>query len=123
MKPIQYILVSLLCASFVCYFRAFRSKLFDRMIVLSVFACGTYLILFPDSASLVANYLGVNRGADLVNYLALVMFGYLWLILYTKMRNLERQHTELVRALAIDNALQVEKANAGLHIVGARKAS
>jgi small membrane protein len=121
MRPIQYILICLLGVGFVCYLKIFRSKLFDRMIFLMLFVLGTFFVLLPDTTTELANQLGVSRGADLVTYLAWCMFGYLWLMLYTKLRGLERQNTELVRALAIESALQREKSNAPFPIKHPRK--
>jgi small membrane protein len=122
MKPIQYILILLLLGGVVRYFRAFRSKLFHRLVVLALFVLGAGLVLLPDSATDFANLLGVGRGADLVTYLALLMFGYLWLLFYSRIRFLERKHTELVRALAIENAHRVEQSRQLSRLDHVRKA-
>ncbi len=111
MKPIQVILILVLSAGVVGCLRAFRSKLLYRVVAMGLFALCAGLVMLPDYATAAANLVGVGRGADLVTYLALLMLGYLWLLLYTRIRFLERKNTDLVRALAIENGHRAEQAS------------
>lgn len=61
-------------------------------------------IAFPDIPGLIAKFLGIGRGADLVFYLAILfMFGAFFLV-YLRFRRLDEQITRLVRHLAIRDA-------------------
>ncbi len=104
MTLIQPILVFLLVAAVVIYFRMLRSRLLDRMLVLAVVAVGAMLVAFPRSATLLANQVGVGRGADLVLYLSAAGGGFCLLLLLSKIRDLETRVTELTRELAVRGA-------------------
>lgn len=63
-------------------------------------------VVWPDSTSRLARFLGVGRGADLASYLtAVAMLVGFWMV-YLRLRALRRDVTLLVRRLAIDSAAQ-----------------
>jgi small membrane protein len=68
-----------------------------------------YAVLRPDDLSWVANRLGVGRGADLLLYLLVLAFVFVALNLYLKMRQYERQLTDLAREMAVREAEQVNR--------------
>jgi small membrane protein len=83
-----------------------RRKLAPRLgfFWLIVWLAGGTFVAFPDLASLLANFLGIGRGADLVLYLSILfMFGAFFSV-YLRFRRLEEQITQLVRHLAIRDA-------------------
>ena len=102
MTPIQPILVALLIAAAVLYFGKLRSLLLDRLVVLVLIACGIVMVIAPDLTTRIAHAVGVGRGTDLVIYLGLVGFAFLWLVLYSEVRTLQVRISELARAIAID---------------------
>jgi len=55
------------------------------------------VVILPDSATLVANRLGIGRGADFVIYVALAGLFVLVFRLYIKMSMIEQSITEIVR--------------------------
>lgn len=57
--------------------------------------------LLPQTATILADLVGVGRGADLIVYLALVVLFYLTFRLFVKHELLERHLTTLVRELAL----------------------
>ena len=61
-------------------------------------------IVWPRSTVVVANILGIGRGADLVLYVSVVVTMAGFFYVYTRFRRLDSQLTKLVRALAIQNA-------------------
>ena len=63
-------------------------------------------IAYPDATSVVARWLGINRGADLVFYLAILAMMVGFFLTYTRLRRLEASLTELTRYLAIRDAQQ-----------------
>ena len=104
MRLIQFFLVPTILFLVFIYYRRFRSLLLDRLIVLLIGMTGIVMILKPEWAGKLANDLGVGRGADLTMYVGLVGFGFVCLLLWSKMRDLEAKLTGLVRAQAIKDA-------------------
>jgi hypothetical protein len=103
-RPIQLIIFFLLLAVMLIYFKRLRSKLIDRLIILIIGSLGLLMALVPEWSNLVANAVGVGRGVDLVIYLSIIGLVFLWLSLYTKIRDVETLQTQLVRNLAIHQA-------------------
>jgi hypothetical protein len=101
MKLIQLILIVGLLAILISYFRWFRSAVMDKLLIAAILAAGIVLVVFPDLTSRLAVALGVGRGADLVFYLFIVAFCYLILLVYAKIKKLERQLAELSRKQAL----------------------
>lgn len=104
MRPIQLILLVLLAALAWLYLSRLRSRLTHRLAIVLVSAAGVVLVLRPEWANELANALGVGRGADLLSYLGLMFFGFLWFQSFLRQRALERQITRLTRAIAIAQA-------------------
>ena len=63
-------------------------------------ACG--FILWPNSTAVLAGYLGIGRGADLVFYVALVVIFYVLFRLHIKIETMSRDITKVVRKEALD---------------------
>ncbi len=66
-----------------------------------LWAAVAVVALVPSVSSQLAAWVGVGRGADLVTYLALLLAFYLLFKLFMKVERVERQLTQLVRALAL----------------------
>ncbi len=62
--------------------------------------------LWPRSADIIAKFVGVERGADLAVYLAVVILAYLVFRLFVRQEQTEKEITKLVRKIAIE---EVEK--------------
>lgn len=79
-----------------------RNKLpIHIMIVFGLLGTGAWAVLFPEQTDIIANYVGVGRGADLVTYLFEITAMFVLIHYYTKFVELQRQLTELVRELAL----------------------
>lgn len=104
MKLIQFILVPLLLALIITYFKRLRSTLLDRIIVLSLGAVGIMMVLFPNLTQSLAQILGVGRGADLITYFGLVGLAFLIILQYDKIRKLETKITSVTRDEALRKA-------------------
>lgn len=104
MRPVQFILVVLLMVVTYVYFNRLRSGLLDRLIVLVFAGVGVVMAVIPNFTTKLANLVGVGRGVDLFFYLAIVGLGFMCLLLYSKIRDLESAITELTRALAVRKA-------------------
>lgn len=59
------------------------------------------VVVFPDFLGYLANLVGVGRGVDVLIYLGIVALFYLIYTSYTKIENLEREITKIVREIAI----------------------
>lgn len=105
MTLIQPILVLLVALGLLFYQLKGRSRLLDRGIVFSIAAAGVILIVDPQLSMKIANALGVGRGVDLVIYLGMTGFAFLFLLIFSKLRALESQITSLVRTIAIQQAV------------------
>lgn len=85
-----------------------------RVVVLGLIAVGCVFVWMPDRTTLIAHALGVNRGADLMLYLWVVITLALIVFLYLKLVIVDRKITQLTRALALAHARGPERpADAG----------
>ena len=82
MRPIQFILILGLLTSLLVYRYAFRSTLRDRILVLSFLFSGLLAVLFPDHTSMIAEFLGVGRGSDLIMYFFFVAAVFFAILFY-----------------------------------------
>jgi small membrane protein len=107
-NAVQPILAVLLIGAVILYRARMRSRLADRLIVLTLATVGLVLIVFPDLSTRVAHFLGVGRGVDLVFYLSIVGIGFFLMLFLSRIRALESQLTAVARELALFRAV-VEK--------------
>jgi len=63
-----------------------------------------YAILRPDDTTVVARWLGVDRGADLIGYALIVVFIFTTMSTYMRFKELELKYARLARAVALQNA-------------------
>jgi len=103
-SPIQSILILLMIVVAGLYFYRLRSRFLDNAIVLLLAGGGVILVLVPNWTTLLAHVLGVGRGTDLIMYLGGIGMVFVCLLLYSKLRVLQAQLTELVRYQAIREA-------------------
>jgi len=70
---------------------------------MTIAVVGIYFVWMPDHTTVVANWLGVGRGTDLLIYLWIVLSLAFGLNLNFKVRAARREITELTRALALSS--------------------
>ena len=68
-------------------------------------------IMWPGVTKVIANALGIGRGADLVLYCAVVVMMIGFLMVYVRLRRIRREMTLLVRELAIRDAVSTSPPN------------
>ncbi|MBE2231800.1 MAG: DUF2304 domain-containing protein [Chitinophagaceae bacterium] len=102
MNGIKILLITGVAFIAVYFFVRLRNSLFDLFLLFLLFATAVVFILFPDLSNQLANALGVGRGADLVFYTSILLFWFVILKLYARIRRLEQQLTELIRKDALD---------------------
>jgi hypothetical protein len=104
MNVIQLLLLSGMAISLLLYLRFFRTVLRDRLIAILIFAVAITAILFPELTTVIANSLGVGRGADLLIYILTAGSIFAFVLIGTKLSAMEENITRLVRHIAICNA-------------------
>ncbi len=86
----------------VFYFKKLKSAMLDRLLVAAGFCAMVVFVINPALTTKIAkNVFGIDRGADLVLYLAVVFYMLLIMLVFSRVRNNERHLTQLVRELAI----------------------
>jgi hypothetical protein len=75
---------------------------------LAIWTIGALAIVWPRSTFLVARWLGIGRGSDLLLYLSVLFMLVGFFYVYGRFRRLDRQITVLVRRLAIEDAERAE---------------
>jgi hypothetical protein len=105
MSGIQILLITCVLFLGVYFLVRLRNRVFDIILLFLIVLAAIGLILFPEFTQKVADILGVGRGVDLVFYLCIILFWFVLLKLYTKIRQLDNLLTELIRK----QSLQEEK--------------
>jgi len=75
----------------------------DKLLIGLLMASGIFFVLDPEVTNQLAHFLGIGRGADLIFYLAILGFGYITLLLYSKIKKLEDQLTQIVRKQSLES--------------------
>lgn len=88
-----------------------RSTLLDVLLIGIFIIVGTLLVLFPEYSNKIAHWAGVGRGADLLFYLSILFLFFLILKLYSRLRKMEQNFTEIVRNKSLEDAEELEKQN------------
>lgn len=73
--------------------------------VLFLVAC-VWAIMRPDDLTVVANWVGVSRGTDLMLYGLLLAFVFTTVSSYIRFREQELRYARLARAVALQNAVR-----------------
>jgi small membrane protein len=63
-----------------------------------------YAIVRPNDTTVVANWLGVDRGTDLLQYALIIAFLFTTISTYLRFKDLELKYARLARAIALDGA-------------------
>ena len=81
-----------------------RSLLVDRITIILLIATGIVMVLFPEISVIIANALGIGRGADLVLYIFVVTSLFVFIYIISEQNRLLIKFTDLIRTHAIKNA-------------------
>jgi hypothetical protein len=81
-----------------------RSKAWVKVGYVVFVIISIYAILRPDDTTVVANWLGVDRGADLITYMLIIAFAFTTLSAYMRFKDIELKYARLARAVALQNA-------------------
>jgi len=103
MKNIQILLLTMLVVGTVLFFTRNRTRLIDRIFVLTFVLAGAVLVSFPELSDQLASLLSVGRGVDAVMYFMLVFLSYTCLQLYAKIRSQDARIVDLARFIALNS--------------------
>ena len=104
MTGIQIILLTGLILIGSYYLIKVRKYFVDLLLLIVLSVTAVFFIIYPDFTNQIAHGIGVGRGADLVFYIAILIFWFLLLKLYERIRKLESIVTKLVRNDALASA-------------------
>lgn len=91
---------------FTFYIFRLRTLIMDRIIFFFFVLVGAVLIINPDLSTIVAKYLGIGRGADLVFYIFIIISLFFAISTNARQKHLQRQITLLIRQIALSNPIQ-----------------
>lgn len=101
MNGIQVLLITGIILVAVYFFVRLHNSILDIILLILMVATGLVFVLSPDLTNTIAHKLGVGRGADLVFYLSIVIFWFVILKLYARIRRIEKILTDVVRKDAL----------------------
>jgi small membrane protein len=81
-----------------------RSKAWVKVGYVLFVLASIYAIVRPDDTTIVANWLGVRRGADLITYMLIIAFAFTTLSTYMRFKDIELKYARLARAVALQSA-------------------
>jgi small membrane protein len=108
MLNIKVILLIPLLLLIIFYLPKLGNRTFYRLTLIGISLVGILFVLFPSLTDRLAHFVGVGRGADLVTYLFIVFFFLAGITLYSKIRKLEADQTEIVRKIAVLRAEELK---------------
>lgn len=107
MNWIQVLLIAAVVALLVYLLRSrtnAKAKAWVKVGYVVFVVVAIYAILRPDDTTVVANRLGVDRGADLLTYGLIIAFVFTTLSTYLRFKELELKYARLARAIALEGA-------------------
>jgi hypothetical protein len=104
MIPIQFVLIAGVLLLAFEYFTRLRSRLWDRALVIGFAAVGIAFVAYPEYTTTLAHRLSVGRGTDLLFYVSLLGVGFILMLLFSSLRELQDKLTRLTREIALLSA-------------------
>ena len=107
MNWIQFLLIAAVVTLLVYLLRSrtnAKAKAWVKVGYVLFVVAAIYAILRPDDTTVVANWLGVDRGADLLSYALMIAFVFTTLSTYLRFKELELRYARLARAVALQSA-------------------
>ena len=81
-----------------------QSKAWVKVGYLVFVLAAIYAVLRPNETTVVAHWLGVDRGTDLMLYALIIAFSFTTLSTYLRFKDLELRYARLARAVALEGA-------------------
>ena len=84
--------------------RKANAKAWVKVGFVGLMLAAVWAILRPNDVTVLANWLGVDRGTDLMLYVLIVAFFFTTISTWTRFREQELRYARLARAVALQNA-------------------
>jgi len=104
MTAIQIVLITGVLFILVYFLQRIQKAVFSVVFMTLLSALAVFFILQPERTNKIAHFIGVGRGADLVFYTSILLFWYIILRMYARIRKLEERVTTLIRQDAINKS-------------------
>lgn len=104
MSGIQLVLLTGIAFITLYFIIQLKKQLIDLGLLFLLIAAAVVFIIWPESTNILAHKLGVGRGADLIFYVSILLFWFIVLKLYARLRRLEKTVTQFIREEAIKKA-------------------
>ena len=88
-----------------------RSSILDVILIAVFLITGVVFVMFNEVTDVIAHFLGISRGADMIFYLGILFLFFLILKLYSRLRKIEEKFTEFVRSKSLEEAEELDKKN------------
>jgi hypothetical protein len=111
MSGIQLVLITGFIFMGLYFVTRLKKRLLDIVLLFAMIIAGIVFAIWPNITNIIAKDLGVGRGADLIFYISILIFWFISLKLYARIRKLEQQVTGIMRESAIKNATEITDAN------------
>ena len=108
MTLIQIILTSGIIIIAAYMYLRLRSNVLDVILILLFVVVGVVFVIFNEITDKMAHFLGISRGADMIFYLGILFLFFLILKLYSRLRRIEQNLTELVRKKSIEEIEEIK---------------
>ena len=111
MNWIQGLLITSIVALLVYLLRSRRnaqSRAWVKVGYVLFVIAAVYAVLRPNDTTVVAHWLGVDRGTDLMLYALIIAFSFTTLSTYLRFKDLELRYARLARAVALEGAQSPE---------------
>ena len=89
--------------------RSAKTRAWVKVGYVTFVAAAVYAILRPDDTTVVAQWLGVGLGVNLLLYVLVVAFIFTTLSTYMRFKDLELRYARLARAVALEGAQAPEQ--------------
>ena len=86
--------------------RKANAKAWVKVGFVGLMVAAVWAILRPNDVTVLANWLGVDRGTDLMLYVLIVAFFFTTISTWTRFREQELRYARLARAVALQHAEQ-----------------
>lgn len=104
MNGIQLVLLTGLAFISLYFIIRLKKRILDIVLLTAMTACAAVFIIWPNLTNTIAARFGVGRGADLVFYVSILIFWFVVLKLYARIRKLEQTLTQIIREDALNKA-------------------
>ncbi len=112
MNWIQVLLIGAVVALLVYLLRSrtnAKAKAWVKVGYVLFVIAAVYAILRPDDTTVLANWLGVDRGSDLLTYALVIAFVFTTMSTYLRFKELELRYARLARAVALQSTRTPER--------------